>query len=63
MNGNEVINAEISLIQCMELMKIMRKEYYSLSDNLKRLYKQLEGKVTGHLTIHEAQEFFSDENK
>lgn len=63
MNGNEIINAEISLIQCMELMKIMRKEYYSLSDNLKRLYKQLEGKVTGYLTIHEAQEFFSDENK
>lgn len=63
MNANEIINAEISLIQCMELMKIMRKEYYSLSDNLKRLYKQLEGKVTGYLTIHEAQEFFSDENK
>lgn len=63
MNNDEVIEAEISLIQCMELMKIMRKEYCSLSDNLKRLYKQLEGKVTGHLTIHEAQEFFLDENK
>lgn len=63
MNDNEIINVEISLIQCMELIKTMRKEYNSMSDNLKRLYKLLEGKVTGYLTIHEAQEFFSDENK
>ena len=59
MNNNEIINVEISLIQCMELIKTMRKEYNSMSDNLKRLYKLLEGKVAGYLTI----QFFSDENK
>ena len=63
MNNNEIINVEISLIQCMELIKTMRKEYNSMSDNLKRLYKLLEGKVAGYFTIHEAQECFSYENK
>lgn len=58
MNKNAILNADITLIQCIELIKLMRKDYPVISDDLKHLYKQLESMVSGYLTIDEAQELF-----